>query len=293
MRASTAIPGGGNTPAEIERIRQGINKIPFTPERAADRSAGREVKQAIDEFYANPPLGAVRTGTEAEAATAAETADLARKLHGAARRGQAWDNIVHDAELATQNPRSGVSFPEAVWAGVRNLEKSDRPGAMPKLAGYSDAEKAALEKIAYPGFGQRALRGASNMLGGGTHGLVNPFTLAAGGAGTGYGLGYAIGADPTTTAMIGAAGPLTGLGARIASNRMANKAIQEASDIIHQSNPLYDYRVMTSGTKPGGGLPPSINDPVRNAITTAIVRQNLPRVIDQPAESYDPALENR
>jgi hypothetical protein len=278
MRASTAVPGGGNTPAEIESIRAGINAIPFDPSRAADRKAGRLVKDAIDEFYTNPPLGAVRVGDKAFAADAAETADLARKLHGAARRGHTFDNILHDAELASHNPRSSVSYEDAVWSGVRNLEKADRPGAMPKLAGYSDAEKAALERIAYPGFGQRTLRAVGTGLGGGTHGFVNPVTLAAGGAGTGYALGSYIGADPTTTAGISAAVPLAGLAMRSGSTRMARKAIQDAYDTIHQSNPLYDYRVMTSGTKPGGGLPPTTNDAVRNALAVEMVRRQPQRI---------------
>jgi hypothetical protein len=286
MRASTAIPGGGNTPAEIESIRAGINAIPKGPERAADRRAGYEVKKAIDEFYTNPPLGAVRVGDKAFAADAAETADLARKLHGAGRRGETYDNILHDARLASHNPRSGVSYEDAVWSGVRGLEKSDRPGAMPKLAGYSDAEKAALERIAYPGFGQRALRGASDWLGAGQRGAINPVTLAAGGAGTGGLLANYLGADPTTGAALGAVGPLAGLAMRSGSTRMARKAIQDAYDVIHQSNPLYDARVMTSGTRSGGGLPPTTNDAVRNALAVEMLRrqpQMLPPVtVEEP-----------
>jgi len=278
MRASTAIPGGGNTPAEIEAIRASINKIPHGPERAADRAAGREVKRTIDEFYTNPPLGAVRVGTEAEAATAGELADLARRLHGAARRGHTYDNILHDAELASHNPRSGVSYEDAVWSGVRNLEKADRPGAMPKLAGFDDASKAALDRIAYPSWMQRSLRTGSDWLGAGQRGAINPITLAAGGAGTGYGLGSYLGADPTTTAALGAAGPLTGLAMRAGSTRMARKAIQDAYDVIHQSNPLYDARVMTSGTRPGGGLPPTTNDAVRNALAVEMVRRQPQRI---------------
>ncbi len=274
MRASTEIPGGGNTPAEIESIRAGINAIPFDPGRAADRKAGRLVKNAIDEFYTNPPLGAVRVGDKAAAADAAETADLARKLHGAGRRGHTFDNILHDANLAANRPGGTGSYADHVWAGVRGLEKSDRPGAMPKLAGYSDAEKAALEKIAYPGFGQRFLRGGSKYLGADQQGFINPISLAAGGAGIAGTAGSYLGADPTSTAILGAALPLTGLAMRVGSNRMANKAIRNAYDVIHQSNPLYDARVLTSGTKSGGGLPPTTNDAVRNAITAEIVKRN-------------------
>jgi hypothetical protein len=274
LRASIEVPGGGNTPAEIESIRAGINAIPKGPERAADRRAGYEVKKAINEFYANPPLGAVRVGDKPFAADAAETADLARKLHGAGRRGETFDNILHNAELATNRPGGTGSYADHVWSGVRGLETADRPGAMPKLAGYSDAEKAALERIAYPGFGQRALRTAGTMLGGGTHGAINPVTLAAGGAGTGGAIASYLGADPTTGAVMGAAGPLAGLAMRSGSNRMALKAIKDAYDIIHQSNPLYDYRVLTSGTKSGGGLPPTTNDAVRNAIAATIVKRN-------------------
>ena len=273
MRATADVPGGLTSPSQIEDIRKGINTIPFTPERAADRQAGRLVKNAIDQFYAFPPLGAVRAGTEAEASTAGEIADMSRRLHGGGRRAQTFDNILHDAELASNNPRSGVSYPDAVWSGVRNLEKSDRPGAMPKLTGYSDAEKAALERIAYPGFGQRALSGAANWLGGSGHGIVNPITLAAGGAGTGAAAYSYLGLDPKTGAMLGAAAPLTGLAARIGSNRMANNAIRDAYDVIHQSNPLYDARVMSSGTKSGGGLPSAVNDPVRNAIANTLTNR--------------------
>ena len=286
MRASTLIPGGGNTPAEIESIRAGINAIPKGPERSADRRAGYEVKKAIDEFYTNPPLGAVRVGDKAFAADAAETADLARKLHGAGRRGETFDNIIHNAELAANRPGGTGSYADHVWAGVRGLETADRPGAMPKLAGYSDAEKAALERIAYPGFGQRTLRAVGTALGGGTHGPINPITLAAGGAGTGGLVANYLGADPTSGAIAGAVAPLTGLAMRSGSNRMALRAIKDAYDTIHQSNPLYDYRVLTSGTKAGGGLPPTTSNAVRNALATELVRrqpQMLPPVtVEEP-----------
>jgi hypothetical protein len=152
---------------------------------------------------------------------------------------------------------------------------------MPKLAGYSDAEREALERIAYPGFGQRFLRGSSKYLGADQQGFINPITLAAGGAGIAGTAGSYLGADPTTTAVMGAALPLTGLAMRVGSNRMANKAIRDAYDTIHQSNPLYDYRVMTSGTKSGGGLPAPVNDAARNALALEMVRrqsQMLPPV---------------
>ena len=275
LRAAGSNPSGYTSPAEIERARQVLTQIPKGPESAADRSSGQIVRNAIDDFYRNPPQGAVRVGAEPHAAEAAATADYSRALWGGARRAETFDNILHDATLASNNPRSGVSYPEAVWSGVRNLEKSDRPGAMPKLAGYSDAEKAALEKIAYPGFGQRALAGAGNWLGGGSHGIVNPITLAAGGAGTGAAAYSYLGLDPKTGAMLGGAAPLTGWGARIGANRIANQAIKDASEIIHQSNPLYQNRVLMSGTKPGGGLPAPVNDAARNAITDALVRLRI------------------
>jgi hypothetical protein len=273
MRASTAIPGGGNTPAEIESIRAGINAIPKGPERAADRAAGYQVKQAIDEFYTNPPLGAVRVGDKAAAADAAETADLARKLHAAGRRGNIFDNIKHDAELAAARPGGSGSYADYVWSGVRGLEKSDRPGAMPKLAGYSDAEKEALRKIAYPGWLQSGLRAV-----GGSGSLVNPLAAAVGGAGVGGTAASYLGADPATGAALGAVLPVGRAGARIVSNRMANKAISEADRIIHQTNPLYDYRVMTSGTAPGGGLSATGNDAIRNMLAIELAKRQPMRL---------------
>ena len=53
----------------------------------------------------------------------------------------------------------------------------------------------------------------------------------------------------------------------------ANKAIQDASDIIHQSNPLYQNRVLMSPTKPGGGLPGPLNDAARNSIANTLVNR--------------------
>jgi hypothetical protein len=279
MRASTAIPGGGNTPAEIERIRASINAIPKDPSREADRAAGLKIKQAIDDFYTNPPLGAVRSGTEAEAAAAGETADLARRLAKSGYHQEIFNNILHDAHLASQNPKGGPSFEDAVWAGVRGIEKADRPGTRPKLAGWGDAEKTALEKIAYPNWLQSGLRAGSKYLGADQRGIVNPFTLAAGGAGAFAGAGNYFGFDPKTSAIAGAALPLTGLAMRGASGRMANKAIRDAYDVIHQSNPLYDARVMTAGTKSGGGFPASVNDATRNAVTAAIVNQGGPTML--------------
>jgi hypothetical protein len=279
MREEGTAPGGGHTPADLESIRQSINKIPRDPGRSADRESGRYVKNAIDDFYTNPPLGAVRPGLETEAETAARIADISRQLHGGARRSQTYDNILKDADIASRNPAGGPRYEDAVWSGVKNLEKSDRPGAMPKLAGYNDDEQEALKKITYPSWLQSGLRGGSKLLGADMHGIVNPFSLAATGAGGGGFLASYFGADPTTGAAMGAAAPLAGLLMRGASGKMARNAIDNAYNVIHQSNPLYDYRVLTAGTKSGGGFPASVNDAARNAVTAAIVNRGGPTML--------------
>lgn len=280
MRTSTATPGGGNTPAELEAMRARINEISAHPDSAFDRKTGRVIKNAIDDFYKNPPLGAVRVGTEAEAATAGEVAEMSRKLAQSGYHQKTFDKILHDANLASGRPGGSASYPDLVWQGVKGLEVAPRPGAMPKLAGYNDAEQEALKKIAYPSWLQRGLRSGSELLGGGSHGLINPYTLAAGGAGAGGAAATYLGADPATGGVLGAIAPLTGLAMRGASGRMANKAIRDAYETIHQSNPLYDYRVMTSGTKSGGGLPASVSDASRNAIALQLVQQAQPKRLE-------------
>lgn len=273
MRLAAEQPGGINTPGDVEAIRSGLNRIPRGEARATDRDSARVVKDELHDFLENPPLGAVRPGTERAAVQAGETAQRARDTWAGARRSNLIDNIISNAEDAAAAANSGLNRENVIRQAVKNLQKEPPPGQRSKLAGFSDEERAALNSVVHRGRIANTLRTVGNAMGGGG-GVATPL-LAMTGAGSAGAAAHYFGGDPATAGVVAGAIPLVGMGLRGASNRSARNAIDYANTLIHQRNPLYNYRASMAGMQPG---PSPLSGPntarLRDAITLQMLKQN-------------------
>ena len=257
MEATAGIPNAVVTPANIESIRQGLNRIPRTPEAAVDRGAARIARNALDDFMVNPPPGAVLPGSQAAAADAARIADIARQSHAGASRSQKMANMREAAENQAASSYSGLNVENNIRNQVKNFVNPNT-GGRERLAGYIPKEQAALHKIIRGGAVANVGRWAGNVVGGGG-GIAVPIAAVAG--------NEFIRDNPALSAAV----PAAGLGLRMLSNRAARGNIRAAEDLIARRNPLYQQRAANAPMAPPPGGAGVAN--ARDALTTELVKQ--------------------
>jgi len=277
MEEAAAIPNAVITPANIESIRQGLNRIPRTPEAAVDRGAARIARNALDDFMVNPPPGAVLPGSQAAAAQAAHIADVARQSHAGASRSQKMANMREAAENQAASSYSGLNVENNIRNQVKNFINPNT-GGRERLTNWSPEEQAALQGIVRGGAMTNAGRWAGNIVGGGG-GIAVPIAAVAG--------NQFIADNPAFSAAV----PAAGLGLRMLSNRAARGNIRAAEDLIARRNPLYQQRAANAPLAPPPGGAGVAN--VRDALTTELVKQGyfqtedgriIPRITVTPRE---------
>jgi hypothetical protein len=272
------------TPASIDVIRQGLNRIPRTEAAAADRASAREVKRALDDFVAAPPTGAVLPGQNQQvAAAAAELGQIARDSRSGQGRAQTMANIRQYAEDLAASQHSGRNVDNIIRQQVRSrLLSPHSPAAQQRVSGFNAPEREALREIIHAGPVTNTIRMLGNM-GGGGGGIATPLLgLGAGGV---YG-GYTN--DLSAGALLGAGLAGGGMGLRSVANRLGRNRIEAAENLIRERNPLYQNRVANAPMVPGpsalSGL--RIGDQtgsVRDAITLEWLRQQgIPRITVTP-----------
>lgn len=283
MRLTQGQPNAVVTPANIDLIRQGVNRIPRGEASAVDRSAGRVVKETLDDFVVNPPTGAVLSNPQV-AAEAAQTARLAREMRAAQERQTMIGNVRGQAELAAQSANSGRNIDNAYRQVTKNYLLSPiSPSAQARLARYSPEEQAALRNIPDPNNRfHNTVRTLGNM-GGGGGGIGTPLLALLGAGAAGGGVGYAMGGDKTNAALGGLALAGGGLGLRSMANRLGRGRIQAAEEMIARRNPLYQQRAANAPMvpRPSALSGPRIGDQtanVRDALTYQLLRmQGMPQ----------------
>jgi hypothetical protein len=263
------------TPYQFETVVKNINKIPFNPLKGEDRAAGREIKSAINDFFINPPPGAVRPGSEAAAKQASELATFARGQHGATKRMEVFEGLQNAAKRDTDLGRTGGrSLPDATASQIDNWYFPANAATLAKRQrGHTPEEIAALDKAVSPGGATQFMRDKGVVLTGGRSVAGNiAAPIVAGGLGGGAGY---LSSDPKWGTLGGLAFPLLGAGMRGAASRNTARNIQHASDLIHTRNPLYEKRAaaapMVLPEKSGSQM-------LRDAITAGLVGQGFGQV---------------
>jgi hypothetical protein len=268
MDATASIPDAVVTPTNIDLIRKGINRIPRTEEAATDRSSGQVVKKALDDFLANPPPGAVRPGFEADAAVAAQQANVAHGMAAGEFRAQKMADIMQAADNATAAANSGLNKENIIRQSIKNFV-NPLTGGKQRLAGYPPEAQQALQDVIHRGALANVGRYAGNILSGGGG-------AGAGIAGAAYGLLGGVGGQylkdsPLTYGAAGFGVPLVGLGLRSLSNRSAANTIRAADEIIRQGNPLYQARAGVAPMAVPNPRSDAAQEAARNALTAALV----------------------
>ena len=263
MRAAQADPNAVVTPANIDLIRKGINRIPRTPEAKTDRESGQMVKNALDEFLTNPPPGSIRPGTEAAATTAAHQAGTARNMAATEFRMQKLADMREAAENQAASAWSGLNVENNIRQQVKNFINPNTGGRQ-RLAGYNPEERAALRNIVHRGGVANVGRWTGNVLAGGG-GVAVPVAMMAG--------NEFVKQNPELSAAV----PAAGLGMRMLSNRSARGAIGRAENLIAQRSPLYAQRAANAPMVRGGGLSPGTTQTLRDAMTIELLNQQRRR----------------
>lgn len=247
MRQGAQRPNGMITPANIDSIRQGVNRISKGPGADVDRESARHVRDALDNFMTNPPQGAVPAGFEPQARQAAELAKFARGNHAAYERDKTLDAMEEAAKLTASGQHSGMNYGNILRQDVRNLVNPKYPQ---RARGFSDEEREVLTNVNAGGPVMNTARFAGNYLGGG------------GGLGALAATGGALGAiqsnaDPTISSVGALAAPAVGLALRAGTNRGTRNAFAQAMELSRTRSPLYEYQQRAAGyprTVPGPSL---------------------------------------
>ena len=263
--------GAPVSPADIDFVVKGLNKIPRTAERTIDRESASILKRRLNDFIENPPPGAVLPGTEPAARQAATLARNARGDYAGYKRVQALDELINNAGNTAGATYSGLNLQNELRKGVRTFVKEKEGISPASKQGFNRDEIAALVNYSRGTNPTNLLRYASNAMGGGG-GSVGIAAGGLAGAGAGAGVNKFFGNDPETGAALGASAPILGAGLRMLGNRRANRELSGLRDMIAQRTPLYDYRRSMSGMQPGAGSPAAAKT-TRDAIATAILAQ--------------------
>lgn len=204
-----------------------------------DAAAAKIAQGAIDDFVAEPPVGAVVAG---DAAAAAQAIKDARGNYAAAMRSDALTGTPEEgarkygiegaAELSGASADSGANTGNAIRQRVKSLLLNPKA-----IAGFSDDEVAALQQVARGSPTNNAARIVGNWLGGGGGGHAAASSLVGyemlGNAGKMLGpTGEVIGS------VVGAAAPAIGWAAKHVDNQATHNSLTAADELVRQNSPL-------------------------------------------------------
>lgn len=208
----------------------------------ADQAAAGIITRSLDDFISG--VGAVSEGADpVSAARRAAGALLAEGNlnYAAGKRSDLISGIERAADLRAAGANSGHNTGNAIRQRIASALLKERD-----TAGFSAAEKDALEGVVRGSRAANLTRDIGNKLGGG-----GGFSAAVG-AGTGAAVGAPFGA-PGTGAMIGAAIPaVAGTAIKGASNKLTQSALKDADKLVRSRSPLYEALLKeTSPIAPG------------------------------------------
>lgn len=176
----------------------------------------------IDQFILAADPKSVVSGP---AALAAKVQDEATQNYAAAKRSERLTGAGEAAELRASASNSGQNIDNAIRQRAAGIFLDPK-----KSAGYSQEELAAIKQVAEGTAGRNALRFVGNLLGGGG-GLGAALTGFGGTAG-----GAAVAGLPG--ALVGAAAPAVGMGARALANRGTRKSLSKADELTRSRSPM-------------------------------------------------------
>jgi hypothetical protein len=265
----TSPPADSVAPIQnIDSARKAIGHVRGKFAEPAEQEAARRISDALDEFIQVAPgrEGAVVAGPASEAA---ETIVKARGNYAASKRSDTLNGIEDTADLRAAVANSGLNLDNAIRSRVASLLTDPK-----KIAGFSEAEQAALREVAEGTATRNTFRRVGNLLGGGG-GLG---AIVTGGAGAMAGNQF--GLIPGVVA--GAALPAAGLASKVTGNALTRKALNSADELVRTRSPLYEEMQLTPPY-----ARPNLDLPAPLALGSA-----TPKAAD-PAPEMDKASHNR
>lgn len=242
----------------LHSARKTFGKIGQNFNDPTDQAAASQAIRGLDEFISTADPSSVVAGTPADAASFLRQANA---NFAAGKRSDMLNGIERAADLRAAAANSGANTGNAIRQRIVSSLLQPK-----QTSGFSPEEVAALEKIATGTLAQNATRHVGNLFGGGG-GLGQAFAALAGALG-----GGAVGGVEGAT--VGAALPAgVGVVSKGLSNRLTQKALSRADEMVRMRSPLYEQRaaaapsevvrkmetealiraIMMSGTRSNGG----------------------------------------
>lgn len=242
LKAMASPPSGSYASINnMHSARKRFGKISGNFNDPTEQAAASMARGGVDDFIggygdmAVPPVSpeAARTGGVGQALAArkaaAENLNAANANYAAGKRSDTIQGIERAADLRAAAANSGQNTGNAIRQRVASALLKEKD-----TAGFNAAEKGALEDIVRGSRGANVTRDVGNALGGGGWGG----TMLAGLTGT---AGFTMsGGNPVAAALAGGIPLAAGRATKAVSNRITQKALQNADEMIRKRSPLYE-----------------------------------------------------
>ena len=251
-------PSAVATIGNLHSARKTLGKAAQTFTDPADQAAARSAQSALDDFISGQSdiLAQVGPPTAAQQRAGQLLAE-ANANYAAGRRSDLTQGIERAADLRAAAANSGQNTGNTIRQRLASALLKEKD-----TAGFTPSEKDMLEAIVRGSRSANVTRDIANRLGGGG-GLGSAWIGGMGGA-AGYGVGSALGM-PGTGAAVGASAPMLAGGLlKGMSNRITQRALQEADRQIRMRSPVFRQRLQQAPV-----------DVVRNPRTEALIRMLL------------------
>jgi hypothetical protein len=227
----TEPPAGSIAPITgLEAARRAFGNAGKDFANPTEQLAAQHFKQGLDDFVRAADPATVVSG---DAAAAGNALTQARGNYAAAKRSERLTTTEENASRRAEATHSGLNSDNAIRGRVASLLQNPKA-----IAGFSEAERAALEEVARGTASRNTIRWVGNYLGGGG-GLGGLAATTAGGTlGALTGGGYA---GAGVGAGIGAAiPPAIGASARSLANYLTARSLGRADELVRTNSPLYN-----------------------------------------------------
>lgn len=244
---------------DLHAIRQALQKIPNTEERAQDRAAAGVLINAIDEFIRNPDPASVMAGP---ATAAGATWGKGMGNYAAGKRS---DKLVDKPFSLEERAERRIN---PLSSGSTDKTIRDRVGALldnPKTrSGFSAEEITLLESVKNGKMPRNVVSLIGNLLGAGAT-VATTVGMAATGA--------AFGGIPGAVAA--AAPGATVLAARGLGGKLTKRALNKTAETVRKRSPLYEERMANAPAVPHAS--PAARSSVSRAVSQPMTQQQRER----------------
>jgi hypothetical protein len=262
--------------SDLDAARQAFRDAAMDFAHPKEQLVATRAIAAIDDFVAKADPGSVLAGP---AGSAGQVQSAARGNVAAAKRSGTLAGELGEAPRGRTGIQATAELRAAAANSGRNLDNTIRQRIASLLldpkqaAGFTAAEKEALEEVARGTPTRNAIRTIGNLLGGGG-GLGAVVTGAGAGAAGGY-LGGPVGMAA------GAAIPAVGWGAKSIGNKLTSGALSAVDEATRMRSPLYQELLKNAPTA-------AQTPEKRAALIRALLMARPPPAPPSPAYTYGP-----